>query len=43
MLVMETEDKFSQTMDQTLGRKGHQNERHDWLNEGHVVINGERG
>ncbi|KAI3639700.1 hypothetical protein MIR68_002394 [Amoeboaphelidium protococcarum] len=43
MLVMETEDKFSQTMDQTLGRKGHQNERHDWLNEGYVVINGERG
>ncbi|KAI3631739.1 hypothetical protein MIR68_010212 [Amoeboaphelidium protococcarum] len=34
MLVMEIEDKFSQTMNQTLERIGRQKERHDWLNEG---------
>ena len=44
MLVMETEDKFSTDMSSPMiGRKGNYNERHDWLKEGLVVINGEGG
>jgi hypothetical protein len=43
MLVMETEDKFSTDMLSIIGRKGNYNERHDWLKEGLVVINGEGG
>ncbi|KAI3635616.1 hypothetical protein MIR68_006254 [Amoeboaphelidium protococcarum] len=43
MSVMETADKFSKSMKQLLGRKGHENEQHDWLNEGLVLINGEGG
>ncbi|KAI3632076.1 hypothetical protein MIR68_009912 [Amoeboaphelidium protococcarum] len=43
MRVMETADKFSKSMKQLVGRKGHENEQHDWLNEGLVLINGEGG
>ena len=44
MLVMETEDKFSTDMSSPMiGRKGNYNERHDWLKEGLMVINGEGG
>ena len=44
MLVMETEDQFSADMSSPLiSRKGHYRERHDWLKEGYVVINGDGG
>ncbi|KAI3641955.1 hypothetical protein MIR68_000010 [Amoeboaphelidium protococcarum] len=44
MLVMETELKFSTDMSSPIiVRKGNYNERHDWLKEGLVVINGEGG
>eukprot|EP00158_Paraphelidium_tribonemae_P002264 Partr_v1_DN25243_c4_g1_i1_m16678 putative Crinkler (CRN) family protein len=43
-LVMETEDKVSTDMtSRMIGRRGNYNERHDWLDEGLVVINGEGG
>ena len=43
MLVMECEDKFSIDISSSVGRKGCYNDRHDWLKEGLVVINGEGG
>ncbi|KAI3643840.1 hypothetical protein MP228_010004 [Amoeboaphelidium protococcarum] len=44
MLVMETDDHFSADISSTsFGRKGNNSERHDWLREGLVVVNGEGG
>ena len=43
MLVMKTEDIFPADIPSKVGRKGHYNEQHDWLDEGLVVLNGEVG
>ncbi len=43
MEVMEFDDKFGSTIGKEIGRKGHSSEKHDWLKEGLVLINGEIG
>ena len=44
MRVMETDDKISSDMlSPVIGRKGRQNERHNWFKERLVVINGKSG
>ncbi|KAI9346281.1 hypothetical protein BDR26DRAFT_916685 [Obelidium mucronatum] len=43
MTVMEYDDKFGSTIGNEIGRKGNSSEKHDWLKDGLVVINGENG
>ncbi|KAI9324154.1 hypothetical protein BDR26DRAFT_882302, partial [Obelidium mucronatum] len=43
MTVMEYDDKFGSTIGNKIGRKGNSSEKHDWLKDGLVVINGENG
>ncbi|KAJ3002138.1 UNVERIFIED_CONTAM: hypothetical protein HDU68_006433 [Siphonaria sp. JEL0065] len=41
--VIEYDDKFGSSIGKEIGRKGRVLEKHDWLKEGLVVINGEDG
>jgi hypothetical protein len=43
MVVMETEDEISEELGPIISRKGHVNEKHNYLKEGIVVVNGENG